>query len=151
MPIIFTTLRFSWIALAAFMGASLVTDDASAACPSMPAGGGGRPACCCTASESVTSGPAAPALTTVSRPVPIRSGGLCPNAARCCYCGPQAPPAPEPKGPRAGENRPDPGRMTEAGWLDFGGVLRPFIGPVPPTGSPPQASPLYLLNSRLLI
>jgi hypothetical protein len=151
MPIAFTTLHFSWFRLAAFVGASLVTADASAACPSMPARGEFRPARCCKSSGSVTPRSATPTPATVRRALPIRSGGICPNAARCCYCGPHAPPAPEPKGQRASESRPDPGRITEAGWLDLGGVFPPFIGPVPATGSTTQTSPLYLLNSRLLI
>jgi hypothetical protein len=150
MPISLSKLRFSWIALAAFVGASLVTGDASAACGSMMADGGCRPACCCQASESVTPVRAAPAPATVRLPLPFQIGGACPNAAGC-HCRPQAPPAPEPKGQRAEESRPDPGRSPEAGWLDLGCVFRPFIGLVPPTGSPPQKSPLYLRHSRLLI
>lgn len=149
MPISPSKLRFSWIALAAFVGASLVAGDASAACESMTAGGC-RPACCCGASESVTPVRAAPDPVTVRQPLPFQNGGACPNAAGC-HCRPQAPPAQEPKGQRTGESRPDPGRSAEAGWLDPGGVSRPFIGPIPPTGNPPQKSHLYLRHSRLLI
>jgi hypothetical protein len=143
-------LRFSWIALAAVVGASLVAGDASAACGSMTSDGGSRPACCRQASESVTPVRAAPEPVTVPQLPPFQDSGACPDTAGC-HCRPQAPPAPEPKRQRAGESRPDPGRSTEAGRLDLGGVSRPFIGPVPPTGSPPQKSPLYLRHSRLLI
>ena len=58
-----------------------------------------------------------------------------------CHCCPQAPPAPEPRGGSAGESRPDPGRNTEAGWLDLGGVFRPFIGPVPADSQPAADNP----------
>jgi hypothetical protein len=151
MPISLSKLRFSWIALAAFVGASLVTGDASAACESMTAAGECRTACCCQASESITPLRATPEpVTTGQLLLPFKNGVACPNAAGC-HCGTQAPPAPEPKGQRAGESRPDLGRNTEAGGLDLGGAFRPIIGPIPSTGSRPQKFPLYLRNSRLLI
>jgi hypothetical protein len=150
MPHTLSKMRFSWIALTAFLGASLAAGDASAACPSEPAGKLSRPARCCKAPKSADS------VRVVAAPAKARpcilpqNADACPYVPGCCCC-PPAPPAPEPKGQRAEENRHDPGRITEAGWLDSGGVSRPFIGPVPPTGSPPQTSPLYLRNSRLLI
>jgi hypothetical protein len=143
-------LRFSMVALAAFAGASFVARDATAACESMAAAGGCESACCCEASESVAPGPAAPGPAMVNPLLPSQSGGICSGAARC-HCRPQAPPAPEPKGQRTEDNRPDPGRSAVVGWLDFAEVFRAFIGPVPPTVSPPESSPLYLRNSRLLI
>jgi hypothetical protein len=54
MPFTLSKLRLSWIALAAFVGASLVTGSATAACPTMPAGGPSPPVCCCKGAESAT-------------------------------------------------------------------------------------------------
>jgi len=149
MPITLAELRFSWIALAALVGASLVAGDASATCTSMSDSGGCRARCCGKASKSATPIRAA-VPATVAQHIPPQDGNVCPDVPGC-NCRPQAPTAPEPKERRAGESRLDLGRNVEAGWLDLGGVFRPFIGPVPPTISPPQKSPLYLRNSRLLI
>jgi hypothetical protein len=149
MPISFTKLRFSWIALAAWVGASLVTGDASAACTSMPDAGGCRPVCCRKASKSAT--PIRVVVSaTVGQHFPSDDGSVCPDAAGC-HCCPPAPTAPEPKERRGRESRPDPGRNAEAGWLHIGGVFRPLIGPIPRTISQPRKFPLYLRNSRLLI
>jgi hypothetical protein len=151
MLIALAKLRLSWIALAAFVGASLVTDGASAACTPMPDAGACPPVCgCCKASESATPIRAAAEPLAVGEQIPSRDGNACPFVPGC-QCRPPAPTAPQPKERRAEESRPDPGRIAAAGWLDPGGVFRPYIGPVPPTSSPPQASPLYLRNSRLLI
>jgi hypothetical protein len=149
MLIAFTKLRSSWIALAAFVSASLVTADASAACTSMTDAGGCRAVCCCTAPESVTPIRAA-ARATVGQQIPFESGNVRPDMPGC-HCRPQAPTAPAPTERRASESRPDPGRNVAAGWLDIDGVFRPFVGPVPSAVSPPHKFPLYLRNSRLLI
>ncbi len=149
MPITFTKLRFSLFALAAFVGASLLTGDASAGCTSMPDAGECRAVCCCEASESTTPIRAG-VPATFGEQIPSQNGNVCPDLPGC-HCRPQAPTAPEPKQRRAGENRPDPGRDAAAEWLEIGGVFRPVISPVPPTISPPGKSPLYLRNSRLLI
>jgi hypothetical protein len=150
MPFTLSKLRFSWIALAAFVGASLVTGSASATCTSMPADGACPPVCCCKGAESarLIRDDDAPAIARQF--ILSQNGNVCPDIPGCVCC-PQAPVAPEPKGQRAEESRPDPGRSSDAARLGFGTVFRPFIGPVPPTISPPQTSPLYLRNSRLLI
>jgi hypothetical protein len=142
--------RFFWIALAGFVGTWLGTSSASAACASMPADRACPPVCCRQVQESATSirGAAAPAVARQF--ILSRNGNICPNVP-CCACCRQAPVAPEPRGQRVEESRPDPGRSADAGWLDFDGVFWPFIGPVPPIISLLQKSPLYLLNSRLLI
>ncbi len=150
MPIAVTKLRFSWIALAAFVGTSLVGGDASAACASMPdAGGCQRGCCCCETSNSPTPiRPAAPVMG--GRHITSQTGNVCQDVPGC-HCRPPVPTAPKPKEWRAEESRPDSSRSGEASWLEIGDVFRPFTGPVPPTSSPPRKSPLYLCNSRFLI
>jgi hypothetical protein len=149
MPIAFSKLRISAIALAAFVGASLMTADAFASCTSMPDAAGCQAVCCCKASESAT--PiriASPA--TVGQDVPLENGNVCPDLPGC-HCRPQTPTAPQPEERRADESRPDPGRDRAAGSLEIADVSRPTISPAPPTISPPRKAPLYLRNSRLLI
>ena len=141
MPFNVYKLRFPWFALAAFVGASLVTGNASATCPSMANAGVCPSACCCcepTESATAIRDTAEPAT---ARPhLPSQDRNVCPDNFEC-NCRPQAPAAPRPKERRAEESRPDSGRSTEAGWLALGGVFRPFIGRVLPTSSPPQELP----------
>jgi hypothetical protein len=152
MPIALAKLRFLWIALAAFVGTSLVTETASAACNSMPGNG----TCsstrdCCKASKPVLPVRATVEPSTVHQRSPLPKENTCPNKPGCVCC-PQFPAAPEPKGHRPGENRPEPDRNVAAiGGHDSGGIARPSAARVPPLLSPPQKSPLYLRNSRLLI
>ena len=149
MRISFTQLRFSWIALAAFMGASLSGVNATAACSSIANAGKCRPACCGKAAPSAKR-VRADVLATVGQRIASLDGNTCPNVP-CCHCCPQAPAAPEPKQRRAEKNGPDRGRTVEADWLDYEWVCRPIIGAVPHIIIPPSKSPLYLRNSRLLI
>ena len=149
MPIAFAKLRISAIALAAFVGASLMTADAFASCTSMPDAAGCRAVCCCQPSESAT--PIRVSETaTADQASPFGNGNLCPVPPGC-HCRPQTPTAPQPKERSADESRPDPGRDRAAGWLEIAGTSRPTISPAPPTIIPSRKSPLYLRNSRLLI
>ncbi len=149
MSIAFSKLRISAIALAAFVGASLMSGDAFASCTSMSDAAGCRAVCCCKASESATPTRIATAAT-VGQDVPFENGNVCPDLPGC-HCRPQAPTAPEPREQRANESRLDPGRDAAAGWIEIASVSRPITSPAPPTISPPRKSPLYLRNSRLLI
>ena len=142
--------RFSWIALTALVGTSLITGTASASCTSMPAAGACAQVCCCERPESSPPISEASTPTTGRRSVSSRDGDVCPKVPGC-VCRPQAPVAPEPKGQRAEQSRPDPSRAANAARLELGNVFRPFDDLVPATIGPPPESPLYLLNSRLLI
>jgi hypothetical protein len=148
MPITPNKLRVSSIALAALVGASLLTVDASAARTSMPSARGCRSACC-KASQSAMPNRAA-VTATVGQNIPSPDRNACRDIPGC-NCRPQSPTAPEPKERRDEESGPDPGRTIQPERLDIDSVFRPFIGPVPPTINPPLKSPLYLRNSRLLI
>jgi hypothetical protein len=143
-------LRLSWVAIAAIVGASMVTGNASAACTSMPAGAASTMGCCCEGPESAMSIPDARVPATSSQFILSQNGNVCPSIPVCACCR-QAPVAPEPKRQHAEESRPDPGRSADAIWFVFGSAFRPFIGPIPPIISSPQKSHLYLRNSRLLI
>jgi hypothetical protein len=149
MPVTYTKLRFSWIAVAALAGASLLDVDARAACTSMPNAGKCRPGCCGKAVPTAMPIRAA-GLATVGRQVASLDENTCRNVPGCNCC-PQAPTAPEPKERRAEASTSDGGRTVESDWFDLDQVFRPFIGAVAPAISPPQKSPLYLRNSRLLI
>jgi hypothetical protein len=143
--------RFSWITLAAFVGAVLTAGEASA-CQAMPDAGACPPACgCCQAAE--------PAMPVPDDAVPATAGTLlAPGGEHCrpapaggCACRSEAPTAPEPTVKRSDESRPDPSRDVAVGWPGLAGISRASIDPVLPTISPPQKSPLYLRISRLLI
>jgi hypothetical protein len=151
-PIAVAKLRFLWIALAVFVGTLLVTQSASAACNSMPGSGtNSSTRGCCKASKPVMPVRASAEPSTFEQRLPLPNENTCPNKPGCVCC-PQFPAAPEPKGQRPGENRPEPDRNVAAiGGHDTGSIARPATGPVPPLLSPPQKSPLYLRNSRLLI
>jgi hypothetical protein len=133
-------LRFSPIALAAFVGTSLVTGSASAAFMSKPPAGACPPVCCCNGPKSVTPMQDAAAPAIARQFIVSQNGNVCPSVPGCVCC-PQAPVAPEPKGQRADGSRPDPGRSADAAGLEFGVVFRSFVGPVPPIISLQQKSP----------
>ena len=141
--------RFSWIALAAFVGAVLTAGEASAcqamadACP---------PVCgCCKAAAPAMRVPDEAASATAG--TLLASGGehCQPAPAGGCACRSEAPTAPDPTGQRTDESRPDPSRDVAVGWPGLTGISRESIDPVLPTISLPQKSPLYLRISRLLI
>jgi len=143
--------RFSWIALVAFVGAVLTAGEASA-CQAMLHAGACPAVCgCCKAAEPAMSVPDDVVAATAGLLVAPGSEPCQTAPAGGCACCSEAPTAPEPKGQRAGENRPDPSRQVAVGWPGFHSISRASINPVVPTISPPNKSPLYLRISRLLI
>jgi hypothetical protein len=151
MPLIPVRPRFSWFALAAFVGAVLTAGEASA-CSAMSDAGACPAACgCCEVAEPAMRVPGnVVSATGGTLAVPGGEPSQMAPTGRCC-CRSESPAAPEPKGQRTGEHRPDPDRELAAGWLDDGRSFRAYVGLIPPTASPPQKSPLYLRISRLLI
>jgi hypothetical protein len=152
MPVALPKPRFLCIALAAIVVPSLLPGSASAGCTSMPDRGACQSACLARRPpQGVTPVRATVEPSALHRNIPFPNENTCPN--RCgCVCCPQCPAAPQPKGHRIGENRPEPNRKVAAiGAADPASVARPSVGLVPVLRSPPQKSPLYLRNARLLI
>src|SRR5262249_1485774 len=143
---------FAWIALAALAGSLLLTGDATASCTSKSDATSCVPLCaCCRASAPATPVPNAAALPMARPPIPVQDQRAC-REAPGCGCWLQAPVAPEPKGQRASERRPNPKcRRDAAGCLPLRDICRPLDAPTVPSLNAPHQSPLYLRISRLLI
>lgn len=144
----FGTMRFPSIALTAIAFALLLSADAQAGCTSMPEASTCQAVCCCTPAEPSTLGPDGASPLNARPAGNLDSANARPGG---CSCRPQAPIAPEPKGPHLEESRSDQGRSSQASSAYAGEVRRAFFSALPLPSSPPQTIPLYLHTSRLLI
>jgi hypothetical protein len=155
MPITSPKLHRPWIALAALVGALLVSGGSASAsaCSAMASRGDCAPADCCCESPSAD----IPAEADIAPPSlhEDASAGTArvrhESPAGRCRCGSRAPAAPRPKAPTTREGRPDPGRGASGDRFDLTPMPRSFTCAGRPSGSPSQKSPVYLRTSRLLI
>ena len=151
MPIALPNARHLSIAVAAFMGAFMLTGNASAGCKSMPDCANCSAVVNCCKAKTVPPSGAATERAAVDPLIPLPDRGACRNIPGC-ICQPQRPVAPEPKGQHDGQNNPDPARNAAvSGWHGIASISRSVLGAAPPAISPSQKSPPYLRNSRLLI
>jgi hypothetical protein len=145
--------RFLWTAFLAFVCAFLSTGTASASCsftPSNKSCAHVRSRCC---DEPTTQTPirVTAEKRAAPRDLPAPTGNGCPNRPGC-FCCPQPPAAPQPKGHREAESTSEPARDgTIAALLGdaAGESLLTRLGPA--LTGPLRKLPAYLCNSRLLI
>lgn len=146
--------RSPWIALAAFLVALSATGEARA-CTTMVEGSGACATVCGCCKSPALGGSVSDTVVAeaAQRLAPAQADEVCDSLPRGgCACRSGQPEAPEPKA----------GQRTTGGETDFGRALaqgesahdvspRSLTRPTWATESPPQRSPLYLRNSRLLI
>ncbi len=146
--------RSPWIALAAFLVALSAADGANA-CTTMTQGRGACAAACgcCEAPASGGSAPEAIEAVAAHRVAPPLTEEVCgdsPTDGCACRSGQPDTPEPRPR-QRTANEKTDAGRALAIGEPVHDAASRSFSRPNWPTVGPPQKSPLYLRNSRLLI